>query len=122
NGTLEVARRDTLEKSVFQLTDIELKISNLLENIQENLYQKAYDFREENTYKVDTWDEFVAQLDGKGGFISAHWDGTSETEQLIKEETKATIRLIPIDGKLEEGKCIRTGKPSRQRVIFARAY
>ena len=122
NGTVEVARRDTLEKSVFQLTDIEHKISNLLESIQENLYQKAYDFREENTYKVDTWEEFVAQLDGKGGFISAHWDGTSETEQLIKEETKATIRLIPIDGKFEEGKCIRTGKPSRQRVIFARAY
>jgi len=122
NGTVEVARRDTLEKSVFQLTDIEHKISNLLENIQENLYQKAYDFREENTYKVDTWEEFVAQLDGKGGFISAHWDGTPETEQLIKEETKATIRLIPIDGKFEEGKCIRTGNPSRQRVIFARAY
>jgi prolyl-tRNA synthetase len=122
NDTVEVARRDTLEKSVYQITDIEHKISHLLESIQKNLYQKAYDFREENTNKVDTWDEFVAQLDGKGGFISAHWDGTSETEQQIKDETKATIRLIPIDGKIEEGKCIRTGKPSKQRVIFARSY
>lgn len=122
NGTVEVARRDTLEKTTYQLTDIEHKISHLLENIQENLYQKAYDFREENTYKVDTWDEFVAQLDGKGGFISAHWDGTPETEQRIKDETKATIRLIPLDGKFEEGKCILTGKPSKQRVIFARSY
>jgi len=122
NGTVEIARRDTLEKAVYQITDIEHKISHLLESIQENLYQKAFDFREENTNKVDTWEEFVAQLDGKGGFISAHWDGTSETEQRIKDETKATIRLIPIDGKMEEGKCILTGKPSRQRVIFARSY
>lgn len=122
NGTVEVARRDTLEKAVYQLTDIEHKISNLLENIQENLFQKAYDFREENTFSVDTWDEFVAQLDGKGGFISAHWDGTTETEQRIKDETKATIRLIPINGKPEDGKCILTGKPSKQRVIFARSY
>ena len=122
NGTVEVARRDTLEKSVYQIVDIEQKISNLLESIQENLYQKAYDFREENTNKVDTWDEFVALLDGKGGFISAHWDGTAETEQQIKDQTKATIRLIPVDGKMEDGKCILTGKPSKQRVIFARSY
>ena len=122
NGTVEVARRDTLEKAVYQIIDIEHKISHLLESIQENLYQKAFDFREENTNKIDTWEEFVKQLDGKGGFISAHWDGTSETEQRIKDETKATIRLIPIDGKMEEGKCILTGKPSKQRVIFARSY
>jgi prolyl-tRNA synthetase len=122
NGTVEVARRDTLEKSVYQIIDIEHKISHLLDSIQKNLYQKAYDFREENTNKVDTWEEFVALLDGKGGFISAHWDGTSETEQRIKDETKATIRLIPIDGKMEEGKCILSGKPSKQRVIFARSY
>ena len=89
---------------------------------EENLFQKAYDFREENTNKVDTWEEFVSLLDGKGGFISAHWDGTPETEQRIKDETKATIRLIPVDGKLEEGKCILTGKPSNRRVIFARSY
>jgi prolyl-tRNA synthetase len=122
NGTVEVARRDTLEKAVYQITDIEHKISHLLESIQENLYQKAYDFREENTNNADTWDEFVALLDGKGGFISAHWDGTTETEQRIKDETKATIRLIPVNGKQEEGKCILTGKPSKQRVIFARSY
>jgi prolyl-tRNA synthetase len=122
NGTVEVARRDTLEKSVYQITDIEQKISHLLDNIQENLYQKAYDFRETNTLVADTWEEFVSILDDKGGFISAHWDGTSETEQRIKDETKATIRLIPIDGKMEEGKCILTGKPSKQTVIFARSY
>jgi len=122
NGTVEVARRDTLEKSVYQITDIEHKISHLLDNIQENLYQKAYDFRETNTLVADTWEEFVSILDDKGGFISAHWDGTSETEQRIKDETKATIRLIPIDGKMEDGKCILTGKPSKQRVIFARSY
>jgi len=122
NGTVEVARRDTLEKAVYQITDIEHKISHLLDSIQENLYQKAYDFREANTLVADTWEEFVNILDDKGGFISAHWDGTSETEQRIKDETKATIRLIPIDGKMEEGKCILTGKPSKQRVIFARSY
>jgi prolyl-tRNA synthetase len=117
-----VARRDTLEKSVYQLIDIEHKISHLLESIQENLYQKAYDFREENTTKADTWKEFNELLDGKGGFISAHWDGSAETEQRIKDETKATIRLIPLDGKMENGKCILTGNPSKQRVIFARSY
>lgn len=122
NNTVEVARRDTLEKSVYQISDIEHKIQNLLTQIQQNLYQKAYDFREENTRKVDTWEDFIKTLDEKGGFVSAHWDGTSETEQKIKEETKATIRLIPIDGKKEEGKCIYSGKPSAQRVIFARSY
>lgn len=122
NGTIEVARRDTLEKAVYQIADIENKIEHLLDSIQTNLYQKAYDFREQKTTIANTWDEFVELLDTKGGFISAHWDGTPETEQLIKEETKATIRLIPIDGSREEGKCIRTGNPSNQRVIFARSY
>lgn len=122
NGTVEVARRDTLEKSVYHLTDLETKIEHLLENIQMNLYQKALTFREENTYKADTWKEFNEILDTKGGFISAHWDGTPETEQKIKEETKATIRVIPLNNRPEEGKCIYSGKPSNQRVIFARAY
>lgn len=122
NGTVEVARRDTLEKDVLQMKDIENKIGHLLEAIQNNLYQKALAFRENNTRNADTWEEFNDILDNQGGFIMAHWDGTPETEQKIKEETKATIRLIPIDGKMEEGKCIYSGKPSRQRVVFARAY
>jgi prolyl-tRNA synthetase len=122
NGTVEVARRDTLEKSVYQISDIETKIEHLLENIQDNLYQKALDFRESMTSKADTWEEFIDLLDNKGGFIYAHWDGTPETEQKIKEETKATIRCIPLDSKPEQGKCILTGKPSERRVVFARAY
>ncbi|NVO20586.1 MAG: proline--tRNA ligase [Bacteroidetes bacterium] len=122
NGTVEVARRDTLEKSVYQLTDIENKIEHLLGNIQENLYQKALSYRENNTFKADSWEEFNNILDTTGGFVSAHWDGTPETEQRIKEESKATIRLIPIQNKMEEGKCIYSGKPSTQRVLFARAY
>ncbi|MBK7173370.1 MAG: proline--tRNA ligase [Bacteroidales bacterium] len=122
NGTVEVARRDTLEKSVFQLTDIENKIEHLLDNIQENLFQKALSFRENNTFTADTWEEFNHILDNSGGFVSAHWDGTPETEQKIKEESKATIRLIPLNNKKEEGLCIYSGKPSTQRVLFARAY
>jgi len=122
NGTVEVARRDTLEKSVYQLTDIENKIEHLLDSIQENLYQKALAFRENNTFVADTWEEFNRILDTTGGFVSAHWDGTQETEQRIKEESKATIRLIPIDNKMEMGKCIFSGNPSSQRVLFARAY
>jgi prolyl-tRNA synthetase len=122
NGTVEVARRDTLEKSVYQLTDIENKIEHLLDSIQENLFQKALSFRENNTFKADSWEEFNRILDTTGGFVSAHWDGTPETEQRIKEESKATIRLIPINNKMEEGKCIYSGNPSTQRVLFARAY
>lgn len=122
NGTVEVSRRDTLEKSVYQLQDIETKIEHLLSNIQDNLYQKALDFRESMTSKADTWEEFIDILDNKGGFVHAHWDGTPETEQKIKEETKATIRCIPLDSVPEEGKCILTGNPSSRRVIFARAY
>lgn len=121
NETIEVARRDTLEKEVLQITDIENKIENLLKQIQSNLFQKALSFREDNTFIVDTWDEFKERIE-KGGFILAHWDGTAETEQKIKDETKATIRTIPIENLNEEGKCIFTGKPSKQRVVFARAY
>jgi prolyl-tRNA synthetase len=121
-GTVEVARRDTLEKEVFQMTDIENKVVNLLDQIQKNLYNKALDMRETNSYRVDTWDEFKRVLDTTGGFIYAHWDGTAETEEKIKEETKATIRVIPLNNPQESGKCIYSGKPSSQRVIFARAY
>jgi prolyl-tRNA synthetase len=121
-GTVEVARRDTLEKEVFQMTDIENKVVNLLDQIQKNLFSKALDMRETNSYRVDTWDEFKRVLDTTGGFIYAHWDGTPETEEKIKEETRATIRVIPLNNPQEPGKCIYTGKPSSQRVIFARAY
>ena len=124
NGTIEVARRDTLEKETLQIADIENKIENLLDQIQDNLYKKALAFREDNTYTVDTWDEFKDIIENKGGFVSAHWDGTTETELKIKEETKATIRLIPLDyeEKGEEGKCIYSGNPSKGRVLFAKAY
>ncbi|MFO7977667.1 MAG: proline--tRNA ligase [Bacteroidales bacterium] len=122
NGTVEMARRDTLEKDIYHLEDIENKVAHLLEAIQNNLYTKALDFRENNTHKADTWKEFNEILDNKGGFILAHWDGTAETENKIKEETKATVRLIPLDNRHEEGKCIYSGKPSQQRVVFARAY
>ena len=122
NETVEIARRDTLEKAVYQLADLENKIPNLLENIQKNLFDKAVTFREENSHYVDTWDEFKDHIENKGGFIYAHWDGTAETEQKIKEETKATIRVIPLDNKKEEGKCVYSGNPSPQRVVFAKAY
>ena len=122
NGTVEVSRRDTLEKATYQLADIETKVEHLLQSIQDNLFQKALDFRENMTTNADSWEEFVDLLDNKGGFVLAHWDGTPETEQLIKEKTKATIRCIPLDVKPEEGKCILTGKPSPHRVVFARAY
>jgi prolyl-tRNA synthetase len=121
-GTVEVARRDTLEKETLQITDIENKIVHLLDQIQQNLYDRAFAFRENNTFRVDSWDEFRKVLDEKGGFISAHWDGTAETEEKIKEETKATIRVIPLDNPMEAGKCVYSGKPSNQRVLFARAY
>lgn len=123
NGTIEVARRDTLEKEVLQMADIEHKVEHLLEQIQENLYRKALDFRDENTYRADTWEEFVDIIENKGGFVYAHWDGTEETEMAIKEKTKATIRLIPLgDDHKEDGKCILSGKPSKRRVVFAKAY
>jgi prolyl-tRNA synthetase len=121
-NTVEVARRDTLEKNVYQLTDIETKIENLLQHIQDNLYQKALAFRENNTYKANTWEEFVDIIENKGGFVSAHWDGTGETEEAIKNATKATIRCIPLNNPKENGKCIFSGKPSTERVLFAKAY
>jgi len=122
NGTVEVARRDTLEKFSAQLDGIEDYVEQLLEDIQNNIFQKAYDFRAANITKVDSWDEFKEVLKNKGGFISAHWDGTSETEEKIKEETKATIRCMPLEYEKEEGTCVYSGKPSSRRVLFALAY
>lgn len=122
NGSVEVARRDTLEKKVEQLDGIDQLIEGLLEEIQSNIYLKALKFREENTTRVDTYEEFKNILNTKPGFILAHWDGTKETEAAIKEETKATIRCIPFDSVEEEGKCILTGKPSKRRVLFALSY
>ncbi|MEW6468851.1 MAG: proline--tRNA ligase [Bacteroidota bacterium] len=122
NGTVEVARRDTLEKESLKMIDLDTKVHHLLDNIQNNLYQKALTFRDENIHRVDSYDEFKKVLEDKGGFILAHWDGSSETEERIKEETKATIRCIPLDMKKESGTCMVTGKPSLQRVLFAKAY
>ena len=122
NKTVEVARRDTKEKSVIQITDLGLKIEHLLDQIQDNIYHKALTFRETKTFRADSMEELNKILDSDGGFIHAHWDGTAETEEKIKEETKATIRCIPLNNKQEEGKCIYSGKQSTQRVIFARAY
>lgn len=121
NGTVEVARRDTLTKESQPLDGIVEHVTALLNEIQANIYQKALNFREENTFTVDTWDEFKEQIE-KGGFISAHWDGTSATEEKIKAETKATIRCIPLDAEEESGKCVYSGAESNKRVIFARAY
>jgi len=121
NNTVELARRDTLKKEIKSLDGIENIIEALLDEIQQNIYQKALKFREENTVKVDNWEDFKKAIN-KGGFVLAHWDGTKETEQLIQEELKATIRVIPANAEYEEGKCIRTGKPSSRRVVFAKAY
>lgn len=121
NGTIEVMRRDTLEKETVAIDGIEDYVVKLLDDIQTNIYTKALNHRLSMTTKVDTWEEFKEQIE-KGGFILAHWDGTTETEEKIKEETKATIRCIPLDGEEEEGKCVYTGKPSKRRVIFARNY
>jgi prolyl-tRNA synthetase len=122
NNTVELARRDTKEKSVQSLDGLALKIEQSLEEIQQNIYQKAQLFRKENTTEVNSWNEFKTVLQNKGGFIAAHWDGTSETEEKIKEETKATIRCIPLNNKKETGKCVYTGKPSTERVLFALNY
>jgi prolyl-tRNA synthetase len=122
NQTIEVARRDTLTKEVLPMEGIDDLVEQLLNDIQENIYRKALSFRDENIRKADSWDEFREILNEKGGFISAHWDGTVETELKIKEETKATIRCIPLDAEQEEGKCIYSGRPSSQRVLFAIAY
>ncbi|WP_110832213.1 proline--tRNA ligase [Pedobacter nutrimenti] len=122
NGTVEIARRDTKEKQTVEQQGLDVYIGQLLEEIQENIYKKAKDYREEHITEANSYEEFKTLLDTKAGFIAAHWDGTPETEQKIKEETKATIRCIPLDNKLEEGVCIYSGKPSIQRVLFARAY
>jgi prolyl-tRNA synthetase len=122
NNTIEVARRDTMEKQTVELNDqTDEVIKELLENIQQNIYQKAINFRIENTHKVDNWADFEKRIE-EGGFLLCHWDGTSETEEKIKDLTKATIRCIPLDSVEENGVCVYSGKPSNQRVIFARAY
>jgi prolyl-tRNA synthetase len=122
NNVAEVARRDTKEKTSVSLDGLGAHIVALLDDIQSNMYQKALQFRNDNTRKADTWDDFMKILDEQSGFVSAHWDGTSETEEKIKELTKATIRCIPLNNEQEEGRCILTGKPSKERVLFARAY
>ncbi|RYY67424.1 MAG: proline--tRNA ligase [Chitinophagaceae bacterium] len=122
NGVVEVARRDTKEKNTLPLEGLTQHIQNLLVEIQANMFNRARAFRDEHITKVDSWEEFERTLDTKTGFVSAHWDGTAETETAIKEKTKATIRCIPLDNAQEEGVCVLTGKPSTQRVLFARAY
>lgn len=122
NGTVELVRRDTLEKETLPLAGLADRIEALMSEIQEQIFKKALAFRESMITRVDTWEEFKRVLDEKGGFISAHWDGTVETEVAIKEATKATIRCIPIDAVEEEGVCIFSGKPSHRRVLFARSY
>jgi prolyl-tRNA synthetase len=121
NGTIEVARRDTLTKESRPLEGIAAHIKDLLDQIQHNIYDKALNFREENIFVVETWDEFKAQIE-VGGFVMAHWDGTAETEEKIKQETKATIRCIPLNSVEMAGECVYTGRPSAKRVVFARAY
>lgn len=122
NNVAEVARRDEKTKASTSLDGLTDYVSNLLDEIQQNMYNKALTFRNESITKVDSWEEFVSTLDGKAGFVSAHWDGTAETEDKIKEMTKATIRCIPLNNEQEAGKCVLTGNPSTQRVLFARAY
>ncbi|NBX27863.1 MAG: proline--tRNA ligase, partial [Chitinophagia bacterium] len=122
NNQVEVARRDTKEKQVWSMDQLDTQVVDLLSTIQQNLFDRAKLFRDSMTTEVNTWDEFVDVLDNKTGFVAAHWDGTPETEEKIKELTKATIRCIPLDNKLEAGTCILTGNPSKQRVLFARAY
>ena len=122
NQVVEVARRDTKEKNSMPMEGLAGTIVKLLDEIQQNMYNKALAFRTEKTTNAENWDEFVKLLDEKGGFISAHWDGTVDTEEKIKEQTKATIRCIPLNNQQEAGKCILTGAPSIQRVLFARAY
>lgn len=122
NNVAEVARRDEKTKESVSLDGLIAHVTNLLDDIQSNMYNKALSFRNENITKVDNWDDFVKTLDDKGGFVAAHWDGTAETEDKIKELTKATIRCIPLNNEQEAGTCVLTGNPSAQRVLFARAY
>ena len=121
-GTVELARRDNLTKSFVSQDDLASHINKILSEIQSNLFDRALAFRESHTTVCDSYEDFKKVLESKGGFISAHWDGTDETEMKIKQETKATIRCIPNNTEKEEGKCIYSGKPSVQRVIFAKAY
>lgn len=121
-NVVEVARRDTKEKKIVSLDGIAQYVDGLLLEIQNNMFNKAKAYREEHISNANSWDEFEKLLDEKGGFIAAHWDGTAETEEAIKEKTKATIRCIPLNNPKEDGKCILSGKPSVQRVLFARAY
>jgi len=121
-NVVEVARRDTKEKKTVGLDGIAQYIDGLLIEIQHNMFNKAKEYRDTHITNADTWEEFEKLLDEKGGFVAAHWDGTVETEADIKDKTKATIRCIPLNNKMEDGKCILTGKPSKQRVLFARAY
>lgn len=122
NGTVELARRDTLSKEVVPIDHIESKIPDLLNNIQESLFEKALEFRDNRITEVEDFETFKSVIEKKGGFVSAHWDGTNETEQKIKELTKATIRCIPYNSKIEDGKCVYSGNLSKQRVLFAKAY
>ncbi len=120
-NTVEVARRDTLEKQPVAVDQVVNHIVNLLDEIQDNIFNRAQKFQETNTHEVNDYDSFKKAIE-QGGFVSAHWDGSSETEELIKQETKATIRCIPLNNQKQEGVCVRSGKPSSQRVIFAKAY
>jgi len=121
-GTVEVARRDTLTKTTLTQQEVLAYVKNELEVMQVSLFEKAKDFRTQHTTRVDDFETFKKILEEKGGFISAHWDGTEATEEAIKNETKATIRCIPLESSLEEGVCVYSGKPSSQRVLFAKAY
>jgi len=121
-GTVEVARRDTLTKETIRKEEVVQHVKALMNDIQQNIFRKAAEFRKMKTYKADTWEEFIDIIENRGGFVMAHWDGTPETEEEIKNLTKATIRAIPFDTQDEEGTCILTGKPSHRRVMFARAY
>jgi len=122
NNTVEIVRRDTLEKATIPMNDVNSYVRNLLDDIQLNIYKKAQKFLSENTFYPDKWSDFVEITENQGGFIMAHWDGTTETETKIKEETKATIRCIPFDFHEEGGRCIYSGKPSKGRVLFAISY
>ena len=122
NNTLEIFRRDKMEKELIDFKGFESKVDFLLDDIQDNLFKKAQNFTNINTRNADTFQEFKELINNEGGFISAHWDGTKESEEKIKRETKATIRLIPIEGVKEKGNCIYSNKPSQQRVLFAKAY
>ncbi len=122
NGTVEVARRDTLEKEIVAIDKVVEHVAKLMVEIQENLYKKAIQHRTENTTEVSTYDEFKEVIKAKGGFVLAHWDGTAETEERIKQETKATVRCIPLEGDKTPGTCVFSGKPSKRKVLFAKAY